>query len=126
MEYKDKLRFCHIIDIKASISIAKFGTEFHPKYKARIQLNLKKEAREYFINYLDTYLPMIKYSIIRKNDLTISNNSNLSLLITYIKNEIIFQKYKLNILYDFIQHRTTRNKKKYDLVDEEYYKLIHE
>ena len=125
MEYRDRLRFCHIIDIKASITIAKFGTEFHPKYKGKIQLNLNEETRKWFTNYLDLYLPMITYSIIRKNDLAISNNTNLSLLITYIKNEIIFQKYKLNILYDFIQHRTTRNKKRYDLIDEECYNLIH-
>lgn len=125
MDYRDKLRFCHIIDIKAYITIVKFGTEFHPKYKGKIQINLNKEVREWFINYLNTYLPMVTYSIIRKNDLVIQNNGNLDILITHIKNEIIFQKYKFNILYDFIQHRTTRNKKLYDLIDEEYYNLIH-
>lgn len=125
MEYRNKLLFCHIIDIKASITIAKFGTEYAPKYKGKLVLNLNDPIRNYIIDYLNLYLPMIKYSIIRKNDLTISNNTNLSILINYIKNEIRFQKYKFDILYNFIQHRTTRNKKRYDLMDEEYYKQIH-
>jgi len=125
MEYKDKLLFCYIIDIKASITIAKFGTVYQPKYKGKLVLNLNDSIKAYIIDYLNAYLPMIKYSIIRKNDLTISNNTNLSILIDHIKNEIIFQKYKFDILYNFIQHRTTRNKKRYDLIDEEYYKQIH-
>lgn len=123
MNYRDKILFSSIFDIKGQFLIIK-GIS-HRRYRPRIELSIDNNRIMIFLYYyLNKYLPSIHIKHVRKTILTIDDNKNVLPLLLYIKDYIQFNKKEVELLIKFIYHRIELNKKRYDEKDEEFYKLL--
>ncbi len=117
---EEALRFCNIIDIRASFYIGPRGRE--TGWVSTIVLYAHNEVIIYADAFIKRYFPDVWAKKRRDTCLQIKGSKNVLPILVFIKDHIYFKKKQQDCLYRFIMHRTSRGKKRFSSIDDEFKK----
>lgn len=114
----DLNRFALMVDVMANFYIQKYAK----KYRPRIEIYAKKQHLVYLHKMFKKLLPQVYVEYLPKRDvILIDNHKNVLPLCKLIAPLSIFNKPQVDLLLQFIEHRLSESKKRYDSFDDELY-----
>ena len=93
-----------------------------PGWIGSITLYGHDEVITYADAFIKRYFPDVWAKRIRSNRLRIRGSKNVLPILVFIKDHIYFKKKQQDCLYRFIMHRTSRGKKRFSSIDDEFKK----
>ncbi len=118
-DIKDKILFASIFDLIGHYDIIKSMNRYRPQVVIYVKnVNTIAFLSQYFIKNL----PGVNVRTRKASHITIKENKNVMPLLMHIKPNCRFQTDVIDTLIRFIYHRTESCKKRYNSIDDDFFK----